>query len=131
MTPEEIALITSIGESLRSQPMAWNDIPEGMKEAVIEIMRPKPSFTEMQRAYLNHWWLAVDQDDVDTINNSLPENTVCSPRVDTLGGLWLSADLFTDAVDEGARLHAILSNLLSLELHYHEDDFWPPAEEIE
>lgn len=132
MKPQEIALITAIGDSLRSQPMSWDQIPGDMKQSVIEIMRPKPSFTEQQRAYLNRWWLAVDADDIAAINNLLPPNTVCSPRVDTLSGLWLSADLFTDAVDAGSRLGAILPLLLTLELHYHEDDFWPvETEEIE
>jgi hypothetical protein len=128
MTPQQIATITAIGDAIRSQPMSWDQIPEEMKETVIAIMRPTPSFTPEQRAFLNHWWLAVDADDVDAINALMPENHVCSPRSDGAGGLWLSADLFTDAVDPGSRLGAILPLLLGLTLHYHEDDFWPSQE---
>jgi hypothetical protein len=130
MTPEEIALITAIGDAIRSQPMAWDQIPEGMKEHVIAIMRPMPSFTEQQRTYLNHWWLSVDADDIAAINALMPTNNVCSPRLDTEGGMWLSADLFTDAVDDGSRLNAILPLLLGRPLHYHEDDFWPVETEV-
>jgi hypothetical protein len=128
MTPELIETITAIGEAIRSQPMAWDDIPEGMKETVIAIMRPNPSFTPEQRAFLDHWWLEVDSGDIDAINALMPENHVVSPRADNNGGLWLSADLFTDAVDGGSRLNAILPLLLGHPLHYHEDDFWPIAE---
>jgi hypothetical protein len=131
MTEQEIALITTIGDALRSSPMSWDQIPAGMKETVIEIMRPRPSFSEQQRAFLNHWWLAVDEEEVTQINELLPENTVCIPRADFNGGLWISADLFTDAVDEDSRLHNILPYILSLELHYHEDDFWPNQNEEE
>jgi len=128
MTPEEIALITAIGDALRSQPMSWDQIPEGMKETVIEIMRPRPSFTVQQRAFLDHWWLEVDGDGIDAINALMPQNHVVSPRIDTNGGLWLSADLFTDAVDEGSRLHAILPLLLSLPLHFLEEALFPQDE---
>jgi hypothetical protein len=131
MTPEQIETITAIGDALRSQPMSWDQIPEGMKETVIEIMRPNPSFTPEQRAFLNHWWLEVDADDVDAINDLMPENHVVSPRIDTNGGLWVSADLFTDAVDEGSRLNSILPLLLGRALHYHEEDFWPSQDEDE
>jgi hypothetical protein len=131
MTPEEIALITAIGEAIRSQPMAWDDIPEGMKETVIAIMRPTPSFTPEQRGFLNHWWLSVTTDDIAAINALMPENHVVSPRIDNDGGLWLSADLFTDAVDEGSRLNSILPLLLGHALYYHEEDFWPSQDEDE
>jgi hypothetical protein len=128
MTPEEIALITSIGDAIRSQPMAWDQIPEGMKETVIAIMRPMPAFTPEQRGFLDHWWLQVDAEDVAAINSLMPASHMVSPRIDTNGGLWLSADLFTDAVDEGSRLNAILPLLLGHPLHYHENEFWPVAE---
>lgn len=130
MTPEQIAMITAIGDALRAQPMAWNQIPSEMKNSVIDIMRPMPSFTPEQRSYLNHWWLSVSSENVEQINAAMPPNHKCDPRVDLTGGLWISADLFTDAVDEGSRLNAILPLLLGLELHYHEEEFWPPQTEI-
>jgi hypothetical protein len=129
MTPEQIETITAIGDALRSQSMSWNQIPEGMKGTVIEIMRPRPFFSSEQRAFLDHWWLAVDEEELEEINAAMPPGHLCDPRIDTDGGMWLSADLFTDAVDGGSRLNAILPLLLELPLHYHEDDFWPPPTE--
>jgi hypothetical protein len=128
MTPEQIATITAIGDAIRAQPMAWNQIPEGMKETIVAIMRPMPSFTPEQRSFLNHWWVAVDSGDVAAINALMPYGHICAPRIDNDGGLWLSADLFTDSVDDGSRLSAILPLLLSHQLHYHDDDFWPVDE---
>lgn len=130
MTDQERAMIVAVGNALRSQPMSWSAIDEGMKQTVIEIMRPRPSFTADQRMYLDCWWLSIVQNQLDAINGRLPTNTVVSPRVDGDGNLWLSADLFTDAVEPQMRLYAILENLLELELHYHESDYWP-VEEME
>ncbi len=128
MTEQEIAIITAVGDALRSNPVSWEQVDEEQKNIVIEIMRPRPSFTPEQRGFLNHWWLQVTDEQLAEINATLPPNTVCDPRLDGDGNKWLSADLFTDAVHDGSRLNAVLPLLLSLPLHYHEDSHWPVVE---
>jgi hypothetical protein len=127
MTPEEIAMIVAVGDSLRANPVSWNEIDEQQKNIVIEIMRPRPNFDAQQRSFLDRWWLLVNDEQLAEINESLPPHTVCAARLDGEGKKWLCADLFTDAVDEGSRLYSVLPMLLNLTLHYHEDEYWPVA----
>ena len=91
---------------------------------IIEIMRPKPTFDNEQRTFLERWWMAIDDAELASINAKLPANTVVSPRIDGDGGKWICADLFTDAVEASGRLHAILDDLLGLTLHYLTEDYW-------
>jgi hypothetical protein len=129
MTEEERATIVAIGDALRANPVSWDAINPEMQAVVMEIMRPRPSFTPEQREFLNHWWLQVDDTKLATINDKLPPNTVVTGRIDKDGNKWICADLFTDSVEPDMRLHAILDDLLGLELHYHEEDFWPVYDE--
>ena len=129
MTEQELATIVAIGDAIRANPVSWDSIDPNMQSTVIEIMRPQPSFSPEQRSFLNRWWLSVDDARLAAINDKLPANTVVAPRMDSDGGKWISADLFTDAVEPGMRLHAILSDLLGLTLHYLEDDYWPVVSE--
>lgn len=125
MTEQEIQTIIDIGDALRAQPMSWDQIPPETKETVISIMRPNPSFIPEQRDFLSRWWMQVDDDSLNVINQSLPSHTVCSPRLDVNGDKWLCADLFTDAVEESGRLRSLLPLLLSLQLHYKTTEDWP------
>jgi hypothetical protein len=125
MTEQEYATIVAIGDAIRANPVSWDSIDSRMQSVVIEIMRPRPSFSPEQRAFLDRWWLAVEHTRLAAINAKLPANTIVTPRIDGDGGKWISADLFTDAVEPGMRLHAILDDLLRLTLHYLEDDYWP------
>jgi hypothetical protein len=129
MTEAELAMIIAVGDALRAEPVSWDRMPGDRKAIVMEIMRPKPSFTPEQRSFLNRWWLLVSDAKVTAINSKLPANTVVSPRIDGEGNKWISADLFTDSAEPGMRLNAILDDLLGLTLHYHEDDFWPVSDE--
>lgn len=125
MTEQEIEMIRSVGDALRAAPVSWDEIDDQTKQIITETMRPCPTFTGEQRSFLNLWWLKVDEEQLRSINEELPTGNVCEARIDGNGDMWLSADLFTDAVDEGARLNNVLPMLLSLQLHYHETDFWP------
>ena len=129
MTEQEYATIVAIGDAIRANPVSWHEIDPNMQSVVIEIMRPRPSFSPEQRSFLDRWWLSVDDWELDAINAKLPAQTVVTPRLDGDGGKWINADLFTDAVEPGMRLHAILSDLLGLTLHYLEDDYWPVVSE--
>lgn len=129
MTEQERAIITAVGDAIRSNPTSWEAIPDEQKQVIIEIMRPRPAFSADQRSYLRHWWLSCNDSVVDAINKKLPRYHSVRPAIDVNGNKWLSADLFTDAVEPQMRLHAILPTLLGLELHYLEDDVWPVLED--
>lgn len=125
MTEEQMAAIVAIGDSLRAKPVSWDEIPEQQKQIVIDIMRPRPTFSDAQKSFIRRWWMRVDDARLASINAALPANTIVSPRVDVDGNKWISVDLFTDAVEPGMRLHRALDQLLGLELHYLEDNAWP------
>lgn len=128
MTEQERAMIVAIGDALRANPISWEQIDQQTMATVIAIMEPRPTFTPEQRGFLDHWWLEVNDEQLAEINAKLPSHNVVSPRLDNEGSKWISADLFTDAALPGKRLYAILPELLSLALYYHEDDSWPVME---
>jgi hypothetical protein len=129
MTEEQTAILTAIGDALRSQPMTWNGIPSDMKETVIGLMNPGPrGFEPDQRTFLNWWWMEVDDAKLATLNSKMPPHNVISPRLDAEGNKYISADLFTDAVLPGSRLSAILPDMLDLVLVYRPEDTWPVEE---
>ena len=130
MTQEEYQTIVAIGDALRANPMSWDQIPEEMKQTVIAIMKPRPSFSSEQRDFLARWWLQVNDEQLEAINATMPPHTVCAPRLDINGNKWLNADLFTDAVEENGRLSGALPLLLGLQLHYLTEENWP-SEEVE
>ena len=125
MTEQEYQTIIAIGDALRANPMSWNQIPDDMKQTVINIMRPAPSFSQEQRDFLSRWWMEVNNDSLAAINALLPPHTVCSPRLDADGNQWINCDMFTDAVEDGGRLARVLPNLLELQLNYFTSDYWP------
>ena len=121
----------AIGDALRAEPMSWNDIPEQMKATVIAMMQPGTTgFTPEQRQFLNWWWMEVDDEKLEAINDKMPPNSVISPRLDDFGNKYICADLFTDAVLPDGWLHPILDEMLDLVLVYRPENVWPVEEEV-
>ncbi len=109
--------LTEIGDLLRKSPMAWNAIPQNMRNEVAKALLPANGFTAEQRAYLARWWLACTQDDVDAINKTLPESVRVS-AIDIGGILYLGGDLLTDAITPGGQFSAALPILERLVCTY-------------
>lgn len=99
--------IAEIGDQLRLQPRAWQDIPEPARIELAAELMPRGAFTDTQRYYLARWWLACTQAEVDAINAVLPSGTRVGP-VEVRGQLYLGGDLLTDALAPGSTYHPAL-----------------------
>lgn len=129
MPPDKKAALIAIGDSLRGSPKAWRDIAKANKDTIKELLRPVNGFSQDQREFISKWYIEVTQATVDAINAAMPPHTICEPRVDNDGKLFLSCDLFTDAED-GGRLKDILPLIQSITLVHKTDDQWPVQEQL-
>jgi hypothetical protein len=113
--------ITELGDMLRANPCAWRDIPADMQSLVRAALVPPAgqAFTQQQRAWLDLWWLACTQEQLDAINSALPAGTRAQARaVD--GVLYLHGSLLTDSLDAGSTYHAAAPVLHALVCTYIE-----------
>lgn len=123
LTQEQIARMVELSAPLVADPLPWTALSDAQQEA-FRLLMPRPSFGEMQRLYLSLWWLPVDQPLLDVLNDLMPPNNVLAAREDDSGGLWLCADLLSDALDDG-RLAALLTTLETMPLTYRTAEAWP------
>jgi hypothetical protein len=113
--------ITELGDMLRANPCAWRDIPVEMQALARAALVPAKghAFSQQQRDWLNLWWLACTQEQLDAINAALPDGTRAQARaVD--GVLYLHGSLLTDSLDAGSTYHAAAEILHALVCTYIE-----------
>lgn len=129
MTAEQIDAIVSASAPLVESPLPWSDFsPE--QQDVFRLLMPQPSFDSDQRFYLSLWWLPVSAEEIEGLNSLCPPGTAIVGREDGEGGLWVCADLLSDALD-GRRLSALLPILETLPLTYRPPEMWPEPKEEE
>lgn len=113
--------LTDIGDMIRTQPMAWRDIPEELRAIAAQALLPVGGFTPEQRYYLARWWLTCTDDDVREVNALLPEGTQVS-AITVNGKQYLGGDLLTDALTPGNTYHPALPVLERLVCAYIEPE---------
>jgi len=113
--------ITELGDLLRANPVAWQQIPEPLQQVAKAALLPDPGFTADQRHWFARWWLACTQADVDAVNATLPPATRAEP-VNIGGQLYLGGDVLTDALVPGSTYHPALGVLQGLVCTYVEPD---------
>ncbi len=129
LTEQQIEEMVALSAPLMENPLPWVELSQE-QQAAFRLLMPQPSFDSVQRHFLSLWWLPFPSELIDDLNAGCPTGTQIVPREDGDGGLWLSADLLSDALD-GRRLSALLPILETLPLIYRPAETWPVAEEDE
>lgn len=118
--------LTEVGDALRATPTRWSDIPESYRAVAEEALLPNPAFVEEQRYWLDRWWLACTQADVDAINAVLPQGVQVSP-IEHAGSLYLGSDLLTDSMQPGQTYYAAQAIVQGLVCTYIDPPPQPPS----
>ncbi len=124
MTPEQLAAIVAVGDSIRANPVSWDGLSASDRATLEAALMPEPSFQPIQREYLSRWWLPVTAPQLAALNAACPADTCITGRAQTGGQLYVCADLLSDAL-RGGRLAALLPVLRTLTLTYFLADEWP------
>ena len=124
MSPEQIAAVTAAGDSLRADPRPWSELTAFETAVLKGGLLPHPSFSDDQRNYLQLWWLEATPSQITAINKLCPPDTDITGRDGGDGKLYLSADILSDALEEG-RLKNLLSVISKLTLVYKLAEDWP------
>jgi hypothetical protein len=124
MTPEQL---TAIGDSLKAQPAAWQDLPVELQAALTEYFDTRP-FTDEIRRWLSKWVMGPVSDEqkqeIETLYADAKPVTSWQGRIAADGKRYYGADLLTDALD-GRRLSALLPALQGLTLRDVDSIVWP------
>lgn len=131
MTSDQLAQLAAVEEYLAANPQLVSQLDEATFVLCKSLLMPSPVFSEVQRGFVQRWFLEVTADQASDLESLWPSGSQYPPREHD-GRLLLSIDLLSDALDDG-RLSAMLPILITCPLIRVFPEDWPasPEEPIE
>ncbi len=101
LTQEQIDGMVALSAPLVENPLPWAELSEAQQGAFRLLMPGPGGFDQMQRYWLHQWWLPVTAGQLDVLNGMMPAGSVIEGRASADGGIYIGADLLSDALDGG------------------------------
>lgn len=131
MTPEQLSQLEAVEAYLAANPQSVSQLDDATFALCKSLLMPSPVFSEVQRGFVQRWFLRVTSDQASELESLWPAGSQYPPR-EHEEKLLLSIDLLSDALD-GGRLSSMLHILITCPLIRVFPEDWPtsPEEPIE
>lgn len=124
-----VAEMVELSAPLVDDPVSWSDLSLEQENA-FRMLLPQEGFgfNPVQCHFIRLWWLPVNEVTLDEINQKCPSNFIIPGIKDINDQIWISADLLSDAIDDGP-LKSTWDIISNIPMNYKPDQFWITEEE--